>query len=69
MSAQGMTDAEILEANGGPANYAGTPKVNTFMVHKVFNDNLKAGMSRNEANVRRVEAQKLVKNVKEWRGY
>lgn len=69
MSAQGMTDAEILEANGGPANYAGTPKVNTFMVNKVFNDNLKAGMSRNEANVRRVEAQKLVKNVKEWRGY
>lgn len=39
------------------------------MVNKVYHDNLKAGMSNSEANVRRVEAQKLVKATKEWRGY
>lgn len=69
MSAQGMTDTEMLEVNGGPAKFAGTPKVNTFMINKVFKDNLAAGMSKNEANVRRVAAQKLVKDTKEWRGY
>ena len=69
MSAQGMTDVELLKANGGPEKFAGTPKVNTFMVNKVYQDNLKAGMSSSEANVRRIEAQKLVKATKEWRGY
>ena len=47
----------------------GTPKVNTFMVNKVYKDNLKAGMSSKEANVRRIEAQRRVKEVKGWRGY
>jgi len=69
MSHQGMTDKDMLAANGGPEKYAGTPKVNTFMINKVFRDNLAAGMSRNEANARRVEAQKLVKATKNWRGY
>lgn len=69
MSAQGMTDVELLKANGGPEKFAGTSKVNTFMVNKVYQDNLKAGMSKAEANVRKVEAQKLVKATKEWRGY
>ncbi len=69
MSAQGITDVEMLKANDGPEKYAGTPRVNTFMVNKVYQDNLKAGMSKNEANVRRIEAQRLVKEVKGWRGY
>ena len=69
MSAQGITDVEMFKANGGPENYAGTPKINTFMVNKVYKDNLKAGMSSKEANVRRIEAQRLVKEVKGWRGY
>ena len=69
MSAQGITDVEMLKANDGPEKYAGTPKVNTFMVNKVYKDNLKAGMSSKEANVRRAEAQRLVKEVKGWRGY
>ena len=69
MSAQGMTDAELLKANGGPEKFAGTPKVNTFMVNKVYHDNLKAGMSKAEANVRKIEAQKLVKATKDLRGY
>ena len=69
MSAQEITDVEMLKANGGPEKYAGTPKINTFMVNKVYKDNLKAGMSSKEANVRRTEAQRLVKEVKGWRGY
>jgi hypothetical protein len=69
MSAQGITDVEMLEANGGPEKYAGTTKVNTFMVNKVYKDNLEAGMPSKEANVRRIEAQRLVKEVKGWRGY
>ena len=56
-------------ANGGPEKFAGTPKVNTFMVNKVYHDNLKAGMPKAEANVRKIEAQKLVKATKDWRGY
>ena len=69
MSAQVITDVEMFKANGGPEKYAGTPKINTFMVNKVYKDNLKAGMSSKEANVRRIEAQRLVKEVKGWRGY
>ncbi len=69
MSHQGMTDKELLAANGGPEKFAGTPKVNMFMVNKVYQDNLKAGMSKKEANIRKLEAQKLVKATKEWRGY
>tara|TARA_R110002167_G_scaffold146738_1_gene338302 strand:- start:1398 stop:1631 length:234 start_codon:yes stop_codon:yes gene_type:complete len=69
MSAQGITDVEMLKENGGSEKFAGTPRVNTFMVNKVYKDNLKAGMSSKEANVRRIEAQRLVKEVKEWRGY
>ncbi len=69
MSAQGISDKEMLESHGGPANYAGTPKVNTFMIHKAYKDNLDAGMDKKEANTRRVEAQKTVKFIKEQRGY
>lgn len=69
MSAHGITDVELLKENGGPEKFAGTPKVNTFMVNKVYHDNLKAGMSRAEANLRKIEAQKLVKATKHWRGY
>ena len=69
LSAQGITDEEMLKTNGGPAKFAGTSRVNTWMIQKVFRDNLEAGMSREEANVRRVEAQKTVKYVKELRGY
>ncbi len=59
----------MLKAHSGPANYAGTPKVNSFMIMKAYKDNVASGMNRREANVRRIEAQKLVKNVKEQRGY
>ena len=69
LSAQGISDVEMLEANEGPVKYAGTPRVNTFMVQKTYKDNISAGMSREEANTRRVEAQKLVKSVKDQRGY
>ena len=69
LSAQGISDKEMLELNGGPASYAGTPKVNTYMVQKVYKENLATGMDKKEANARRVEAQKTVKLVKEMRGY
>jgi len=68
-SAQGISDKEMLEANGGPMKFAGTPKVNTFMINKVYKENLEAGMDKREANMRRVEAQKLVKEIKLERGY
>jgi len=69
MSAQGISDKEMLEAHGGPANYAGTPKVNTYMVNKTYKDNLDAGMDRKEANMRKVKAQQVVKAIKNERGY
>jgi|TARA_B110000211_G_C13803884_1_gene431806 hypothetical protein len=69
MSHQGITDKEMLLANGGPEKFAGTSKVNTFMVNKVYHENIESGMPKKEANIRRVEAQKLVKATKEWRGY
>jgi len=69
MSHQGITDKEMLLENGGPEKYAGTPKVNTFMINKVHKDNLKAGMSKKEANIRKLEAQRTLKSVKAWRGY
>lgn len=69
MSHQGITDKEMLLANGGPEKYAGTSKVNSFMVNKVYQENIEAGMSKKEANVRKVEAHRLVKATKEWRGY
>ena len=68
-SAQGISDKEMLEANGGPMKFAGTPKVNTYMINKVYKDNLDAGMGKREANLRRVEAQKLVKEIRLQRGY
>ncbi len=69
MSHQGITDKEMLLQNGGPANYAGTPKVNTFMINKVYKDNIASGMSKREANMKKVEAQRTLKAVKQWRGY
>ena len=69
MSGQGISDVEMLEAHDGPANFAGTPKVNTYMVNKTFKDNLASGMDKREANIRRVEAQKVVKAIKDQRGY
>jgi len=69
LSAQGITDIDMLETNGGPVKYAGTPKINSWMIQKVYKDNLESGMSREEANIRRVEAQKTVKYVKQQRGY
>lgn len=69
LSAQGISDVEMLETNGGPAKYAGTPQVNTFMIQKTYRDNIDSGMGRREANIRKIEAQKLVKSVKDRRGY
>lgn len=69
MSAQGISDVEMLEAHGGPAKYAGTPKVNTYMINKTYEDNLAAGMDKREANMRKVKAQKVVKAIKDERGY
>lgn len=69
LSAQGISDVEMLKAHKGPASYAGTPKVNSYMIMKAYKDNVASGMNKREANVRRIEAQKLVKNVRSQRGY
>jgi len=69
MSAQGISDKEMLEAHGGPAKFAGTPKVNTYMINKTYKDNLESGMDKREANERRVKAQQVVKAIKQERGY
>jgi hypothetical protein len=69
LSAQGITDLELLKTHGGPEKYAGTPMCNTWMINNEYRENIKAGVPVRECNRLKNDAQRTVAEVKRMRGW
>ena len=69
LSAQGITDLELLKEHGGPEKYAGTNKCNTWMINNEYKENLKVGTPVKECNALRSQAQQTLADIRRARGY
>lgn len=70
MSEHGVKDSDFVSQYGMPEEFAGTPKVNDFMVNKAYEDNvsaemqlnLDAGMDNKEATAKATSTAKKVRD-------
>ncbi len=85
LALDGVTDLEYVEEFGVPNNIANTPAINEWLINDTYEKNLEAEytkavqLGRNEseaqsyskqmANKGRQEARKLLKEVRDKRGY
>ena len=85
LSMEGVKDSEYVKEFGVPNNMANTPELNNWLINDTYEKNLELeynkaiqlGRSESEAqsyskqmaNKGRAEARKLLKQVKEKRGY
>ena len=69
LSAQGITDLELLKTHGGPEKYAGTPMCNTWMINNEYKENLKVGTPVKECNALRNQAQQTLADIRRARGW
>ena len=58
-----IDDMEVVEANQLPPNVAYTPEINTIMVQKMYDENIEAGVPKDEAMELRTHSEKTIKHL------
>ena len=58
-----IDDMEVVEANQLPPNVAYTPEINTIMIQKMYDENIEAGVPKDEAMELRAHSEKTIKHL------